>query len=98
MTDTWTCCICGIELSEKYHVNGADYCREHKPAPHPSVWDESVRGIVIGDYNTTPYQFWQDERKVASGGFASDGEAIRWFKHNRPEQYKQGAEMRAFDV
>jgi len=98
VTDVWRCSRCGIELTEKYHVNGRDYCREHKPTPRPSVWDESVRGIVIGGDDTTHYQFWQGKSKVAEYDAQYDGEAIRWFKAHYPVQYSQGAEMRAFDV
>ena len=98
MPETWTCCICGKELAEKYHVNGRDYCREHKPAPRPSVWDESVRGIVIGGFGDTHYQFWQNGHKVAETDSPSDGVAIRWFQTTHPDAYAQGAEMRAFDV
>ena len=96
--DIWTCSVCGKELGEKYHINGRDYCWEHKPAPCPSVWDESVRGTIIGDLGDTRYQFWRDERKLAETDASSDGAAIRWFQMNYPAEYALGAEMRAFDV
>jgi hypothetical protein len=98
MMSAWICSICGVELSEKFHINGRDYCRDHKPPPVPSVFDETVRGIVIGDFAETHYQFWQGGRKVAETDAIGDGAAIRWFQVNYPEQYAQGAEMRAFDV
>jgi len=98
MTTPWTCCICGKELTERFHINGRDYCRDHKPAPRPSVWDEHVRGTIIGDLGETRYQFWQGDSKIAETDATCDGEAIRWFKANYPDQYAQGTEMRAFDV
>lgn len=98
MTEKWTCFVCGAELSEKYHVNGRDYCREHKPAPRPSVWDESVRGFVIGGDDLTDYQFWQGDRKIAATRARNDGSAIEWFRVNYPDEFAKGAEMRAFDI
>ena len=94
----WTCCRCGEELAEKFHINGKDYCREHRPPPRPSVWDESVRGTIIGGDNTTRYQFWNGDRKLAETEAQNDGTAIEWFKVNYPDEYAKGAEMRAFDI
>ena len=96
--DNWACCICGKEMTEKFHINGRDYCREHRPTPRPSVWDESVRGIVIGGSDETHYQFWQDGHKVAACDAIGDGAAIRWFREHCPAQFERGAEMRAFDI
>ena len=95
MMNKWTCCICGTVLSEKFHINGCDYCREHMPAPRPSVFDETVRGFIIGGDDTTRYQFWRDERKLAETDAASDGAAIEWFKTQHPAEFAKGAEMRA---
>ena len=90
------CCICGAQLTERFHINGRDYCRAHKPAPKPSVWDETVRGYIItsADY-TTRYQFWRDGRKLAETDATGDGAAIKWFAENHPAEYAKGAEMRA---
>lgn len=95
MNDIWVCCICGRELTEKWHVNGREYCRQHAPEPKPSVWDETVRGFVIGGGNTTRYQFWRDGRKLAETDAENDGSAIEWFKAQHPAEYAKGAEMRA---
>ena len=92
--EMWKCAVCGVELSEKWHIDGRDYCREHAPATRPSVWDESVRGIVIGGDGTTRYQFWRDGRKLAETDARHDGAAIEWFKTTYPDEFKQGAEMR----
>jgi hypothetical protein len=97
-TRDWTCSVCGKELGERFHINGRDYCREHRPSPRPSVWDETVRGTIIGDMGDTHYQFWQDGRKIAETDATCDGAAIRWFQENYPDQYAQGVEMRAFDL
>ena len=96
--NNWTCCVCGVVLSERYHVNGKNFCRDHKPAARPSVWDEVVRGTIIGDMGDTHYQFWQGGTKIAETDATCDGAAIRWFQTHYPAQYAQGVEMRAFDV
>ncbi len=68
-------------------------------------YTDDVSGIVIGDV-TVPYEFWQDEeitpgysppRCVARGHFASDAEAVDWFKTVYPAEFARGAEMRVFD-
>lgn len=98
MDALWICYICSAELTEKYHVDGKDYCRKHKPPPRPSVFDEQVRGIVIGGDGPTRYQFWRNGHKLAETDAENDDDAIFWFKTRYPNQYKLGAEMRAFDV
>jgi len=96
----WTCCICDVKLSEKYHIDGNDYCQEHaRNIPRlPSVFDEFVRGTVIGGDSAVRYQFWRDDRKLAECEAENDRSAIEWFKMKHPEQFAQGAEMRAFDI
>lgn len=72
------------------------------------MFTESVNGIVIGAM-LVPYEFWIDEprreyvtrngkRRVARGGFENDQQAVEWFKENYPDEYKQGVEMRVWDL
>lgn len=94
----YTCCVCGAHLSTRYNLYGKDYCAKHaRDVPRsriPGVWDETVRGTIIGTI-TTRYQFWRDDRKLCETDAETDSEAIGWFKANHPEQFKQGADMRA---
>ena len=97
-----TCKTCRRELpNEHYHLDGDDYCRQCYPqVPHrPGVWDESVRGFVIGGDHTTLYRFYTDDgRKIAETEQVGDNAAIAWFKANHPEHFARGAEMRAYDI
>jgi hypothetical protein len=100
MNDTpeFTCYICGAFLTTRYHLYGKDYCAKHaRDVPKPRMngaFDECVRGTIIGTI-TTRYQFWRDGRKLCETDAEKDDEAIAWFKENHPEQFAQGAEMRA---
>ena len=66
-----------------------------------TYWDdEAVDGsIVIGDV-LFPYQFWtrDGKREIARGLFANDEEAVKWFQENHRQEYRYGAEMRAFGL
>jgi hypothetical protein len=101
MSEKWTCYICGAWLTDKYHIDGNDYCpkcaRSIPRSRIPGPFDEEVRGTIIGAV-TTRYQFWRDDHKLTETDAEDDGAAIEWFKTNHPEQFKLGAEMRAFDV
>ena len=68
-------------------------------------YTDDVSGIVIGDV-TAPYEFHMPEeitpgyivdRCIARGHFASDDEAVEWFKASYPAEFARGVEMRVFD-
>ncbi len=94
----WTCCICEAELAEKFHLDGRDYCADHaKDAPRPKaggVFDETVRGTIIGQM-TTRYEFWRGSTKLTECDFEHDHHAIAWFRTSHPGEFAKGAEMRA---
>lgn len=65
--------------------------------PTNSMQEVTDRKIVGA--HTWPYQFLTKDgkRKIASGFFESDNEAVNWFLVNYPKDYETGAEMRRFD-
>ena len=96
------CSICGQDLTEttRYRLYGKDYCfscQKDVPRQRSGVWDESVRGTVIGG-DDTRYEFHCKGGAVKSNYFTSDTKAIEWFKATYPVLYANGAEMRVFDV
>jgi hypothetical protein len=62
----------------------------------PSPFEETVNGVIIGEM-TWPYEFWQDNSRVARGLFENGTVATKWFEMNYPELFAQGAEMRVFE-
>jgi hypothetical protein len=60
-------------------------------------YTDDVNGYVIGAC-LTPYEFWQDGRRIERGHFETDAEAEAYCKEHLAEAYKTGIEMRAFGV
>lgn len=87
------CKDCGQPIPVMHRVRLCDNCTRL----HNLALSEEVRGVVIGDC-TSPYEFWtKDQREqLAKGSFASDSEAVGWFKANHPMWYAQGVEMRVY--
>lgn len=62
---------------------------------------DEARGVIVGGQDHG-YEFWPyaehahlaNWNVIAWGCFASDDEAIAWFKTNHPEWFARGVEMR----
>jgi len=98
------CSICGSPVSgpsqdRGFHIDGADYCKAHKPTPRPSPFDETIHAFcIVGDGGAKiRYQFWSDDKMIHSGRYVDDREAIDDFKKRFPDEFKKGAEVRVFD-
>lgn len=72
--------------------------------------EETNATIIIGACRS-PYEFWVDEpreeyqtkrgipkRRLDKQWFENDTQAIEWLKENYPAEFKQGVEMRVFEV